>query len=76
MFLEASCIQCAGTPLMRSAKGKHTDIVQWLIEKGADLTHKETTNDGALDALDHAVLVGDVNTVKLIFLIGSGSMTF
>lgn len=59
--------EIGGTPLMRAAKGKHTDIVRWLIEKGADLTHRETTEHGEINALDHAVLAGHVNTVKVIF---------
>lgn len=59
--------ELGGTPVMRAATGKHTDILRWLVEKGADLRHRETTDDGKLNALDHAVLTGDVNTVRLIF---------
>jgi ankyrin repeat protein len=53
-----------GTPVMRAAKGKHSDIVRWLIEKGADLTQRDTTDQGEVSALDYAVLGGDVNTVR------------
>lgn len=57
-----------GTPLMRAATGKRTDIVRWLLEKGADPTPVQEMEGGAhFSALDFAAHEGDPEGLKIIF---------